>query len=257
MVKVVHVVALFLLAATTAVAGEPAPAFHTQFEARQAFFGIGKITTGPVFAEPQDQLLPTQDEKKSVGLAVLYSLLLPGMGELYAGSFKSGRFFLVAEGALWLTYAGFDIYGTSIRTDARSFAKVHSGLDPSGKNDQFYVDVGNFLSVDEYNEKKLRDRTPELVYDPAAGYAWQWDSDANRSTFRELRVSSDNVLNNMRFVVAALIVNHVASAINAARLAVAHNAALSAPLGDLQIGAGVMGGLDAPHGIVLTVVKGF
>ncbi len=257
MVTMCRALPLLMLAFSPAFAGEPGTPYSTRFEARQAFFGIRGLSSAPDTIIPEQPLLSPPESKKSVGLAVLYSLAVPGMGELYAGSFRSGRFFLVAEGVLWLTYAGFDVYGTAVRDDARQFAAVHSGLNAAGKDDQFFVNVGNFLSVDEYNQKKLRDRTPDLVYNPALGYNWQWDTDANRATFRELRVSSDNILNNMRFVVAAVIVNHVASAVNAARVAIAHNNALTDPLGDLQIGAGVLGGPDAPHGIVVTVVKGF
>ncbi len=63
--------------------------------------------------------------------------------------------------------------------------------------------------------------------------------------------------NNRKFVVLAVLVNHVASAINAARAAIAHNKEVDNSLGDLQFGARVLGGWEQPHGIMLTVAKGF
>jgi hypothetical protein len=200
---------------------------------------------------------PSDRSKKSVGLAVLYSLALPGMGELYAGGFSSGKYFLGAEGLLWLTYAAFDIRANALQDDARSFAAAHAGLDGTGKSDQYYVDVGNFLTLADYNDKKLRDRTPELVYDPAAGYNWSWDSDANRMIFRDQRVRADNVFNNRKFVVGAVLINHLASAINAARIAIAHNKEVAGILGDLRFEASVQGGLANPHGITLTISRPF
>ena len=194
--------------------------------------------------------------KKSVGLAALYSLLVPGMGELYASGFSSGRYFLMAEGALWITYAAFQIHGDDLRDDARMYAVSRAGVSPLGKNDQFYVDIGNFMDTGEYNEKKLRDREPDKVYDPALGYAWRWESDAVRLAFREQRVSGENVYNNRKFVGLAILVNHLASAINAARAAIAHNNALDNPLGDMQFGATVIGGWENPHGIMITLAKG-
>jgi hypothetical protein len=179
------------------------------------------------------------------------------MGELYAGDFSSGKYFLVSEGLLWLTYAAFEIYGNSVRDDARLYAVSNAGVSPAGKNDQFYVDVGNFLNVADYNDKKLRDRTPSLVYDPAAGYGWQWGSDSQRLTFRDLRVHSENMFNNQKFVAAAILINHVASAINAARAAIVHNAAARDLLGDLRVSASVLGDPAAPHGIMVTVSRGF
>ena len=84
-------------------------------------------------------------EKKSVGLAAFYSLLIPGMGELYTGAFgSSGKYFLAAEGVLWLTWGAFDVYGNSLRNDSRAYAVSHAGADVTGKNDQFFVDLGNF-----------------------------------------------------------------------------------------------------------------
>ncbi len=193
--------------------------------------------------------------RKKVGLAAIYSLLLPGMGEWYAESFGSGKYFLGAEAGLWLTFTMFDVYGNALRDDARGFAVQHAGVNLAGKSDQYFVDIGNFINIQEYNDKKLRDRDPSKLYD--AGYAWQWDSDAARAAFKGQRIASDNAYNNKRFVIAAIIVNHIASAINAARAAIAYNNALQGALDNVEFGASVMGGLDHPHGILLTVVKGF
>jgi hypothetical protein len=196
-------------------------------------------------------------EKKSVGLAALYSLALPGMGELYAGGFDSGKYFLIADGLLWLTFAAFEVSGNSLRDDSRAYAVSRAGIDPAGKDDQYYVDIGNFLDIYEYNEKQLRDREPEELYDPAAGYAWAWDSDASRATYRDQRIESETMYNNKKFVVAALIVNRVASAINAVRSVVAHNNAIDDALGDLSFRADIMGGFSHPHGITLTLTRTF
>jgi hypothetical protein len=99
---------------------------------------------------------------KKPGLAVLYSLLLPGMGEMYADD-ASGKYFLIAEGVLWLTYVVFDVRGTAVQDDARAFSTVQAGVNRAGKSDQFFVDIGNFASMDEYNDKKLRDREPDKL----------------------------------------------------------------------------------------------
>jgi len=195
--------------------------------------------------------------KKSVALAALYSLALPGMGELYAGSFSSGRYFLAAEGVLWLTYAVFQVRADALRDDARTLAVARAGVSLAGKNDQYFVDIGNFLSIDEYNEKKLRDRDADKLYDPALGYGWRWDSDASRAEYRDQRVASDNMYNNRKFVVAVILINHVASAINAARSAVAHNKEVAGSGSGLEIHAEVLGGPLEAHGMMVTVRKNF
>lgn len=195
--------------------------------------------------------------RKSPATAVLYSLLLPGMGELYADGFDQGRYSLIAEGGLWLTYVSFRQYGGWLRDDARRFAAVHSGAQIDSKNDHFFVDVGNFNDTYEYNEKKLIDRSPERIYDVNAGYYWRWDSDANRSEFRAMRVSSERVFNNSKFVIGAVIVNHLFSAINAARLARQYNKQLEEGLGSWWLESTLINDGVQPDGIKLSLVHRF
>lgn len=194
--------------------------------------------------------------KKAPGLAAVYSLLLPGMGELYAEDFSSGKYFLAAEGVLWLSYAAFEVVGNDLRDDARTYASAQAGLAAPVRDDQLYVDVGNFNSLADYNEKRLRDRELSRVYDPARGYAWQWNSEASRLAFRDQRVRSENMYNNRKFVAAGILINHVASAINAARAAIAHNSALDETLGDLRVSGGLSGFPGASPGIVLRIERG-
>jgi hypothetical protein len=194
------------------------------------------------------------EQEKSVFRSVVYSLILPGMGELYAGGFESGKYFLIAESGLWLTFTSFEFYGHWVQNDARSFAASHASASIEGKDDQFFVNIGNFDNVYQYNEKKLRDRDLGSVYDPNGPFYWQWDSDASRARFKDLRVKSDNIFNNVRFVVAGIILNHIASAINAARITVRKNKEL---VDSWQVQTGILGSYFHPDGIVLKVRRSF
>lgn len=215
------------------------------------------LTPGPVVvpgAERRQEAETTPSGRKSVGFAVIYSLLLPGMGELYAGDYGTGKYFTGAEGVLWLGLAAVDLHARSLRDDARSYAALHADFNPSGKDDIYYINVGNFDDVYAYNEQVLRDRDAYKLYEPASSY-WRWDAAANRELYRDRRVSSDAMFNNTRFVVAALAVNRVLSAINAARLVVSGNREGSG--GVIDIGARVLGGPLRPHGIALTITREF
>ena len=135
--------------------------------------------------EPTSPNVPADNigtKKKKQTVAVFYSLLLPGMGEWYADDFASGRYSLVAEATLWLTYVSFQQYGTWYQSDARQYASSHAGASQAGKNDQFFVNMGNFDNMYDYNDQKLRERDLADVYDPAAGYSWNWDTDADRQS---------------------------------------------------------------------------
>jgi hypothetical protein len=195
-------------------------------------------------------------EKKSVALAAVYSLVLPGMGELYVGSYGTGKYFTIAEGALWIGWGGMQWYGNWLQNDAHEFAAQHAQTSPEGKDDQYFIDIGNFKNVYVYNEQILRGRDVFGTYDPMSSYYWQWDTDANREQYRQLRVSSDEVFNNSRFVIAAIGVNHLLSAINAGRLAISHNKSID-EASTIDIHANVIGTFAHPNGIMLTVTKSF
>jgi hypothetical protein len=206
----------------------------------------------PAFTFDLVQPLP---EKKSVLLAIAASLVIPGMGELYAGSFESGKYHLIAESGLWLTYAGFRIHANHLEQDARTFAVQHAGADFNQKDDQYSVNIGNFNTTDEYNQTKLRNREYSLIY-ASEQYNWSWDSDANRSRFRDLRIRSGEVRNNSKFVIAAVVINHLVSAFSAARKTAAYNKSISA-MDDIQIQTFTFNNGSQIDGVGISITKIF
>ena len=200
----------------------------------QQLFGQTRPLSGMIVKDNPNELRTSinleysssSESKKSVVLAVVASLILPGMGELYAGSFESGKYNLIAEGGLWLAYSGFRMHANWLQQDAQSFANQHAGAHFDNKDEQYSVNIGNFNSTDEYNQAKLRNRENDLVY-TADQFTWQWDSDANRSQFKDLRIRSGEIKNNAKFIIAAVVVNHLFSAFSAGRKAAAYNKALS------------------------------
>lgn len=193
--------------------------------------------------------------KKSVGLAVVYSLLLPGMGELYAGDYGTGKYFTGADGVLWLSLYAVDAHANSIQDDARTYAALHAGFDPAGKDDDYFSDVGNFDDVYAYNEQVLRDRDAYKLYDPTSADYWNWDAESNREVYRGQRIEADGMFNNTRFIVAGLLANRVLSAINAARIVIAGNKASGG--GEVDLGATILGGPAHAHGVALSVTRRF
>jgi hypothetical protein len=189
----------------------------------------------------QAQSGETSPGRRSVFLAVAASVILPGAGEYYAGNFQeSGRYSLAAEAALWITYAGFHLHGTWVRNDARAFGTQMAGVTFNGKDNDFEVNLGNYLTVADYNDAKLRSREFDKIYtDPA--YAWAWTSDADRSQFREERIRSDRIFQAAKFAVAGLVVNRVISAFAAGRGAAAANRAARRAEWGIGMNAGVDG----------------
>lgn len=160
-------------------------------------------------------------QQKKSGLAVLYSILLPGMGELYAGNFESGKYFTIGDVVLWGFVIGFNNYASQMKDNYKSFAKSYAGADISGKDDNYFVNVGLYMNIDEYNKIKELERSYADVYPQS--FAWKWESQSQRKEFRNMWKSSENAYNNIRFAIGALILNRIASAINAVRLVSKYN----------------------------------
>jgi len=171
---------------------------------------------------PQDYT----SEKKSGFRAVLYSLLLPGMGELYAGNYSSGRYFTAAEGLLWGFYAGFNIYSDWQKDNYQAFAASNGGVNAAEKDDDYYAEIGKYIDIDTYNNDKALNRELDAMYNTEQ-YFWKWDNQDERKEYRNMWLASERANNNVRFVVGGMIVNRIVSAINAALAVKRYNRGLS------------------------------
>ena len=211
----------------------------------------GRINGGGPLSSFQEQ-----KPVKSVMMAIAYSLVLPGLGDLYAENFGTGKYFMGAVAAFWLTYGGVRIYGQWLKNDARTLAVQSASANFDGKDDKFEVNLGNFSDVLSYNYAKLRNREFDLVYDPRSNYAWQWSSDADRLHYKDLRNRGQSALSNSQFVLGALVLNRVIAAISAARSVSAYNRSVQAA-SSWRVSATVPGGMLAADGIELTFSREF
>lgn len=218
---------------------------------------LGRFDVPARSADLTEPLLPEEGEgTKSPALAVAYSLLLPGMGELYAGDYSTGKYLTIVDGALVVGLISFDRYANWLKDDSREYSVQHAHTVLAGQDDQYFSNLGDYESVYEYNAAVLRDRQPQKVYDPKSDYYWNWDSPANRENYRSIRVNSDDRFNDTRFIVAAMAVNHLVSAINAARIVISHNKSVREGQ-MIDIHADVTGGPFHPDGIRLTISRIF
>ncbi|MBK7630371.1 MAG: hypothetical protein IPJ23_06700 [Ignavibacteriales bacterium] len=169
-------------------------------------------------------------KKKNTGLAIVYSLLLPGMGELYADAYDSGVYFTVADGVLWGTYIGMNVYANWKKDRYISYAQSNAGISTASKDDDYYATIGEYLNIDQYNDAKAFERNFNEMYNSNT-YFWKWNTSEERKSYRDMWVSSEQSFNNLRFVVGALLLNRVVSAINAVRLVSKYNNNLNQEVG--------------------------
>lgn len=171
-------------------------------------------------------VLPSETKsKKNPGLAIIYSLLLPGMGELYADNYSSGKYFTIAEGALWTTFIGMNVYGNWQENRYKTYAQTYAGINPEGKDEDFYATIGLYTSIESYNnEMALERRYDEMLSEQK--FYWKWNSTEERKTYRSMWTSSEQTFNDIRFVVGAMLVNRLLSAINAVRSVSSYNSSI-------------------------------
>lgn len=205
---------------------------HSFYELKQSF------TEGVASEAPGRSSLTSveiQSGKKNSGLAILYSLLLPGMGELYAESYNSGIYFTIAEGVLWGTYIGMDTYANWQKNRYESYAISGAGINPDGKDKDFYSRISLYSNIDQYNNEKALERKFDEMYDPQQ-YFWKWNSTEERRMYREMWLSSEQTFNDIRFVIGAMLLNRLASAVNAVRMVSKYNSRLEEQSWNVSIG---------------------
>ncbi len=193
--------------------------------------------------------------KKSPGQAIIYSLLLPGMGELYAEGYDSGIYFTIADGVLWGVFIGMNVYGKWQQDRYISYAQSKAGITTNNKDEDYYATIGEYLDIDRYNDEMAFERNYVAMYDREK-YFWKWGSTEERRTYRDMWISSEQTFNDVRFVVGALILNRVISAINAVRLVSRYNNNLKDDI-SWNLSMGIQSNPNLPSSLNLNFQKSF
>jgi len=169
--------------------------------------------------------------KKSVRKAFFLSLLVPGSGEYYVGQKSYTKGFAAAEVVIWSAALYNKYQGDMRRRDYIAYAAHQSGSNPDRTDDMYYQSVYEWPNSTWYNEDQWRQARDLYPYDPAAQQAyvadklyssedsWDWQNYDQWYYYRGLRVKSRNALHRISYSVGAAVLNHMLSAVNAARLA--------------------------------------
>jgi hypothetical protein len=177
-------------------------------------------------------------QTKSPKKAAFLSILLPGLGELYAGGKKSSRFFFFTEGMFWTGLIGFKKLNHARIHTFEAYAAAHAGTNLDGRQNSHLDRVSNYKSIYDYNtrvifvEGEFANPLPETSEN-----IWEWDSSASRTQFIDLRSKATWARTRSFLFVGALLFNRFASAFNAAHVAHSTLPTVSlepTPQGDLQ-----------------------
>ncbi|RMG69077.1 MAG: hypothetical protein D6715_00670 [Calditrichaeota bacterium] len=192
------------------------------------FFQLGKksfnVAAGQVGAKGPWSLnqgektgLAPEKVKKPIRF-VLLSLILPGSGEWLMGHHTAAKILFLSEAALWAGFWGSNAYTGVLERDFHAFAALHAAVDARGKDEQYWIDVGNASNIFEFNERRIIQRNVEATYPETDEFFWQWDSEANRLEYSRLRSRHQTWERRTTLIVAGVILNHLISAVDVIRL---------------------------------------
>ena len=146
---------------------------------------------------------------------VIKSLIVPGWGEYTLGYEKRAKIMALTESFIFISILG--SYSNANRTEInyQAYAAQHAGVNIAGKNRQFWIDIGNYLSLDQFNEEHLRWRDFNAIYEQNNDWNWSWDDDGNRKSFEKMRIKSDTWKLRGSFLIGGMVLNHIISAVDA------------------------------------------
>ena len=185
------------------------------------------VNNAPTFNFASEDMQSTESGQKSVGKALLFSLILPGSGEFYMGAKGQAGVFFGIEVLLWGGLFANKWYVRSLEDDYKTYAVQYAGVDRSGKDDYYWVNIGKYDDIYAYNMQQARERYFDDIYTDTDKYFWKWQSTNNRLTYDGKRLDAVDIDNNDVYFYTAIVLNHFVSAINALRLARKHNKTLS------------------------------
>ena len=227
---------LVLLAAALPAAASPSLAL-AESPARAAWAPLPAIygeawlaqTTDP--AAPPPAMGSTPAPPTSSKKALLYSLLLPGLGEMSMGEKGRATGFFIAEGLIWANFTYWTVAGNLRQDDYIEQAQLNAGVGVSKESDDYWRLVGQYTSSSgegpgSYEEELRREARDTYPSDPAAqdafvaehlptgDRAWSWSTPALQAEYTDTRETSNRAHNKAKYSFAAAILNRVVSVID-------------------------------------------
>jgi len=171
---------------------------------------------------------------KSLKRAFLYSLILPGSGELYAGSKIKAAVFFGLDVTFWALYFNYHGKGKNKEDEYQAYADVHWS---EAEYTQWLIDSLGITSDTArywdpekqewtYLSHHLPDKKTQQYYEMIGKYEqfsagwddWDWLTrySANRNLYLDWRRQSNDMLNNAKYFAMFSLANHILSAFDAA-----------------------------------------
>jgi len=142
----------------------------------------------------------------------LKSAIMPGWGESSLLKPSHSLFFNLLEMTLWSTCLGLYNFSNHQKLQYQSYASKYAGINRKNKNHKYWVDIGNYLSLENHNAEHLRWRQIDDIY--GNDYDWNWESQKHMKKFEKMRIRSDKLAKYGEYALGIITLNHIVSAIN-------------------------------------------
>lgn len=175
------------------------------------------LSIGSVFA----------DKVHSAKLSLAMSAVVPGSGDFYARNYTKGSIAVAREIALIATLFHFENQADNFDASAKIFANKVLGV-PRNSSSAYFDMIAGQISSEQYNENVRLNGQNYYGYGTEGYYefvntnsiseeqAWDWESSQNLQKYKNYRAKKQKNTQNSNFVIGALIVNHIYSAISSA-----------------------------------------
>jgi hypothetical protein len=156
------------------------------------------------------------------------SLIFPGWGELseynrYQKEYilDRSRTFNYIEGVLLFSFLVSNKLSSSHEQDYETYASINAGVDWTGKNNAFAIQVGTYDNTDAYNEHCNSPIGNCEAYSPAnESYSWSWTLDEETGESQERLIYAGQRRDSKKLgdlavlMGAGMLINRLVSAFN-------------------------------------------
>jgi len=150
-------------------------------------------------------------------VALFKSLAVPGWGHYYVDNtdWTRGKYHLAAEAAFILGYIGFTIHSNNLQDNWFAYGHAEAGVPIEGRSRTFQLAVGEFNSLEAYNDYQLRSRNWDQLFETTPENSWNWDTNEQRFRYNDLRNRFERIDRQLPALLVMMALNRVISGISA------------------------------------------
>lgn len=158
-----------------------------------------------------DLTLQTEESSKSTKLALAAAILLPAASQQYLGKPNAAMTYLSVDMFALVGAVFCERYSGRLSDDSRGFAGQYAGANASRKSGTYWENVGNFESVEAYNEAVRLDRIgSEKIYNDESQF-WYWEDSTFQNEYVKMRKRAQKFHLASSFCIGAMVLNRIVS----------------------------------------------